>query len=178
MDVAVVFQRVSSVFVLQNSNACLKSPLLDLWTFWIQTDYCKRWPKESFDPVAAWTVFCVFRSGATQWKKSSKKVSMYSRSDTSIQELGSRFTYIKIFFSETLLNRSDFSKWLSKLLSLTSLTLEYLITEQHLLNVHRWKTRFHMTCKEGQFDVVELMVNDHLHINGMTPFDLAVHSAN
>ena len=40
-------------------------------------------------------------------------------------------------------------------------------------------------CKEGQFDVVELMVNDHFktfsinlnaqHVNGMTPFDLAVH---
>ena len=42
-----------------------------------------------------------------------------------------------------------------------------------------------MTCKEGQFDVVELMVNDQFnnlsinlnaqHENGMTPFDLAVH---
>ena len=37
-----------------------------------------------------------------------------------------------------------------------------------------------MTCKEGQFDVVELMVNDQFktfsinlnaqHVNGMTPF--------
>ena len=42
-----------------------------------------------------------------------------------------------------------------------------------------------MACKEGQFDVVELMVNDQFmtfsinlnaqHENGMTPFDLAVH---
>ena len=24
----------------------------------------------------------------------------------------------------------------------------------------QWKTRFYMACKEGQFDVVELMVND------------------
>ena len=42
-----------------------------------------------------------------------------------------------------------------------------------------------MACKEGQFDVVELMVNDQFktfginlnaqHVNGMTPFDLAVH---
>ena len=42
-----------------------------------------------------------------------------------------------------------------------------------------------MACKEGQFDVVELMVNDQFmtfsinlnaqHGNGMTPFDLAVH---
>ena len=42
-----------------------------------------------------------------------------------------------------------------------------------------------MACKEGQFDVVELMVNDLFktfsiklnaqHVNGMTPFDLAVH---
>ena len=41
-----------------------------------------------------------------------------------------------------------------------------------------------MACKEGQFDVVELMVNDiktfrinfnAQHVNGMTPFDLAVH---
>ena len=42
-----------------------------------------------------------------------------------------------------------------------------------------------MACKEGQFEVVELMVNDQFktfinnlnaqHVNGMTPFDLAVH---
>ena len=42
-----------------------------------------------------------------------------------------------------------------------------------------------MACKEGQFNVVELMINDLLktfsinlnaqHVNGMTPFDLAVH---
>ena len=41
-----------------------------------------------------------------------------------------------------------------------------------------------MACKEGQFDVVELMVNDQFktfsinliaqHVNGMTPFDLAL----
>ena len=41
-----------------------------------------------------------------------------------------------------------------------------------------------MACKGGQFDVVELMVNDKFetfsinlnaqHVNGMTPFDLAV----
>ena len=43
-----------------------------------------------------------------------------------------------------------------------------------------------MACKEGQFDVVKLMVNDQFktfginfnaqHVNGMTPFDLAVHT--
>ena len=43
-----------------------------------------------------------------------------------------------------------------------------------------------MVCKEGQFDVVELMVNDPFktysinlnarHVNGMTPFDLALSS--
>ena len=42
-----------------------------------------------------------------------------------------------------------------------------------------------MTCKEGQFNVVELMVDDRFktfiinlnaqHVNVMTPFDLAVH---
>ena len=42
-----------------------------------------------------------------------------------------------------------------------------------------------MACKKGQFDVVEPMVNDQFktfsinlnarHVNGMTPFDLAVH---
>ena len=42
-----------------------------------------------------------------------------------------------------------------------------------------------MACKEGQFDVVELMVNDKFktfsinpnaqHVNGMNPFDLAIH---
>ena len=41
-----------------------------------------------------------------------------------------------------------------------------------------------MACKEGQFDVVELMANDQFktfsinlnaqHVNGMTPFDLAL----
>ena len=50
-------------------------------------------------------------------------------------------------------------------------TLVYLITVQHLLNVH-------MAFKEGQFDVVELMVNDQFknfsinlnaqYLNGMT----------
>ena len=42
-----------------------------------------------------------------------------------------------------------------------------------------------MACKEGQLDVVELMVSDQFktfsinlnaeHVNGMTPFDLALH---
>ena len=42
-----------------------------------------------------------------------------------------------------------------------------------------------MAFKYGQFDVVELMVNDQLktysinlnaqHVNGMTPFDFSVH---
>ena len=41
-----------------------------------------------------------------------------------------------------------------------------------------------MACKEGQFDVLKLMVNDQFktfsinlnaqHVNGMTPFDLAL----
>ena len=41
-----------------------------------------------------------------------------------------------------------------------------------------------MACKEGQFDVVELMENDQFktlsinlnaqHVNGITPFDLAL----
>ena len=58
-------------------------------------------------------------------------------------------------------------------------TLEYLITAQHLLNDFIW-----LACIEGQFDVVELMINDQFktfgiylntqHVNGMTPFDLAL----
>ena len=42
-----------------------------------------------------------------------------------------------------------------------------------------------MACNEGQFDVVELIVNDQFntfsinmnvqHVNGMTPFDSAAH---
>ena len=46
------------------------------------------------------------------------------------------------------------------------------------------KTRFIMTCKEGQFDVVEVIVKDQIktfsinlsaqHVNGMTPCNLAV----
>ena len=45
-------------------------------------------------------------------------------------------------------------------------------------------TPFHVACKEGQFDVVELMVNNQSktfsinlnaqNVNGMTPFDLDV----
>ena len=36
-----------------------------------------------------------------------------------------------------------------------------------------------MACKEGQFDVVDLIVNAQFnlnaqHVNGMTPFDLAL----
>ena len=41
-----------------------------------------------------------------------------------------------------------------------------------------------MACKEGQFDAIELMINDQFktfsinlnaqHVNGMTPFDLAL----
>ena len=43
-----------------------------------------------------------------------------------------------------------------------------------------------MACKEGQFDVVEMMANDQFkiftinvnaqHVNGMTSIDLAVHT--
>ena len=65
------------------------------------------------------------------------------------------------------------------------LTIENLITVQHLLNIHNGKLDFIWLAKEGQFDVVKLMVNDQFktfginlnaqHVNGMTPFDLAVH---
>ena len=47
-----------------------------------------------------------------------------------------------------------------------------------------WKTLFRTACKKGQFDVVELMVNNQFngfginlnaqHVNGMTPFNLAI----
>ena len=62
-------------------------------------------------------------------------------------------------------------------MSSKSLTLKYLITVQHLFNVHNGKLDF--IC------LLELMVNDQCnissinliaqHVNGMTPFDLAVH---
>ena len=43
-----------------------------------------------------------------------------------------------------------------------------------------WKTRFHVACKEGQFDVVELMVNDQfksfsINLNAQHVNDSAVH---
>ena len=48
-------------------------------------------------------------------------------------------------------------------------------------NPTQWKTPFYMACKEGQFDVVKLMLNNQLqafsinlnarHVNGMTHFD-------
>ena len=57
-----------------------------------------------------------------------------------------------------------------------AVTLEYLITVQHLSNVHN-------ACKEGQFDVVQLVSNNQFKafesinlnakdVNGMTHFDL------
>ena len=59
------------------------------------------------------------------------------------------------------------------------------VSNNRTTSITLWRTRFHMACKEGQFDVVELMVNDQFnnlsinlnaqHENGMTPFDLAVH---
>ena len=49
----------------------------------------------------------------------------------------------------------------------------------------KWKTPFQVACKKGQFDNVEMMVNNQFkafsinlnaqHVNGMTPFDLDVH---
>ena len=46
--------------------------------------------------------------------------------------------------------------------------------------MYKRKTPFHMVCKEGQFDVVELKVNKQFiafsinlnaqHVNGMTPY--------
>ena len=64
-------------------------------------------------------------------------------------------------------------------------TLKQLITVHGCTIKRTRKTRFHMACKEGQFDVAELMVNDQFktfsinlntqHVTGMTPFDLAVH---
>ena len=37
--------------------------------------------------------------------------------------------------------------------------LQYLISAQHNSNVHNGKTPFYMTCIEGQFDVVKLVLN-------------------
>ena len=62
----------------------------------------------------------------------------------------------------------------------------YLITIQNLFNAYneKWKKKpsCHIACKDGQFDVVELMMNNQFnlniwmlnnqHDNGMTPFDL------
>ena len=54
------------------------------------------------------------------------------------------------------------------------------------LGIFVGNTPFHVACKEGQFDVVELMVNNQSktfsinlnaqNVNGMTPFDLAFNS--
>ena len=53
-------------------------------------------------------------------------------------------------------------------------TLKYLITVQHQLNVH-------IAGQEGQLYIVKPMegfsINLNVqHVNGMTPFDLTVHS--
>ena len=54
---------------------------------------------------------------------------------------------------------------------------------RYLIDVHTGKTPFQIACKEGQFDVVELMVKNKngfginlnvQHANGMTPFNLTV----
>ena len=67
---------------------------------------------------------------------------------------------------------------------LDTTTLEYLITVQHLITANIGKLDFIWLAKEGQFDVVKLMVNDHFktfsinlnarYVNGMTPFDSAL----
>ena len=56
-----------------------------------------------------------------------------------------------------------------------AVTLEYLITVQHLSNLHN-------ACKEGQFEAVHLVLNNKFKafesinlkkdVNGMTHFDL------
>ena len=58
--------------------------------------------------------------------------------------------------------------------------------ETQNLEIFVGNTPFHVACKEGQFDVVELMVNNQSktfsinlnaqNVNGMTPFDLAFNS--
>ena len=59
-------------------------------------------------------------------------------------------------------------------------TLEYLITLQHLLNVHNGKLDFIWLAKKdnlmllNQFKTFSINLNAQ-HVNGMTPFDLAVH---
>ena len=60
-------------------------------------------------------------------------------------------------------------------------TLEYLITLQHLLNVHNGKLDFIWLAKKDnlmpldqQFKAFSINLNTQ-HVNGMTPFDLAVH---
>ena len=62
-------------------------------------------------------------------------------------------------------------------------TIEYLISVQHQLY---WKTPFHMACKEGQFDVVELMQNNKFkafrinlnahYVIGTTHYNVAIYS--
>ena len=64
---------------------------------------------------------------------------------------------------------------------LDTTTLEYLITVQHLITANIGKLDFIWLAKEGQFDVVKLMVNDHFktfsinlnarYVNGISPFD-------
>ena len=56
--------------------------------------------------------------------------------------------------------------------------LEYLITVQHLLNVHNGTPDFIRLAKKdnltllNQFKTFGIILNAH-HVNGMTPFDLA-----
>ena len=57
------------------------------------------------------------------------------------------------------------------------------VSNNRTASIKRTLTPFHIACKEGQFDVVELMVNDQFktfsinlnaqHVNGITPFGLA-----
>ena len=60
-------------------------------------------------------------------------------------------------------------------------TLEYLITVQHLLNVHYGKLDFIWLAKMEKsmlnwWPVQDFSINlNAQHVNGMTPFDLAVH---
>ena len=53
-------------------------------------------------------------------------------------------------------------------------TLEYLITVQHLSNVHNGKLHFMWLAKKDNLITFSIKLNAQ-HVNGMTPFDLAEH---
>ena len=72
------------------------------------------------------------------------------------------------------LQHGDFCRILPKDVCLALYQCKYSLVSNNRTYQKLWKTLFHLTCKKGQFDVVELIFYINLNAqneNGMTHFD-------